>query len=62
MHKITLKEARNLRGYSLEAVAEYCKMNVEEIEEYEKDAGKIPARIMMLFHNLYKISLDLIQF
>ena len=58
MFKISLEDARELGGYSIEEMANHCGIIVDRYIEYENDFGKTPARIAFVICSLLKISLD----
>jgi DNA-binding XRE family transcriptional regulator len=61
MFKITLRDARELSGYSIKEIANYCSLTEDCYREYEDDFGKTPARIAFAICSLLKISLDRIH-
>ena len=58
MFQITLKMAREMSGYTVEEVAEFCGVTTDCYREYEADFGKAPAGIAYAIHSLLKVSLD----
>ncbi len=58
MLTITLQSARELSGYSIEEIANYCGLTEDCYREYEDDFGKTPARIAHAIRTLLSISLD----
>lgn len=53
MFQITLKAARELSGYTLEEVAEYCGVTVDELNKIEKDSNFLTVNIMLKIKKLY---------
>ncbi|MDR3602101.1 MAG: helix-turn-helix transcriptional regulator [Desulfosporosinus sp.] len=60
MFQITLKDARELSGYTKEEVAGHCGITEDLYRDLEDDFGKTPARIAFAICSLLKISLDCI--
>jgi len=58
MFEITLKDAREKKGYSTVVVANHCGIKEERYREYEDDFGKTPARIAFAICSLLRVSLD----
>ncbi|MDP4158171.1 MAG: helix-turn-helix transcriptional regulator [Bacillota bacterium] len=57
---ITLRTARELNGYTIEEVAEFCDLTIGEYEEIEKDPSNFSLRIISTIANLYGVSLKYI--
>lgn len=49
------KTARELGGYSIEYVAEYCEVSRNAIRKYEKDCTKLPLHLIIKFSFLYNL-------
>ncbi|KLU63996.1 hypothetical protein DEAC_c39900 [Desulfosporosinus acididurans] len=62
MIKITLRTARELSGYTIKEVADYCGIVVGVLDEYEVDSEYTPISLIRKILSLYKISSDLIFF
>ncbi|MDR3542895.1 MAG: hypothetical protein P4L69_18315 [Desulfosporosinus sp.] len=58
MFQITLREARELRGYTIEDVALVCDIAVCDIMRYELDASKIPFNLAKRLKRLYRNKLE----
>lgn len=56
--KLTLKEARENSGFSIEEVAPLFGLSVNKLEEYEVDASKAPADIVVGLCVKYNIGVD----
>jgi len=53
MFQISLKTARELSGYTVEEVAEYCRVTIDEFNEFENDCKDMPISIGLKVSNLY---------
>ena len=60
MFQITLRTARELSGYTVEYVAEYCEVSRNTIRKYEKDYTKLPLHLIIKFSFLYNIYPDVL--
>lgn len=51
----SLKAVRELSGYSIEDVAEYCEVSRNTIRKYENDHTKLPLHLIIKFSFLYNL-------
>ena len=61
MEKITLRMAREMRGYTVEEVAKKCGVGVSKITQIEENPKKLRASMALKFRMLYEIPLDYIR-
>jgi len=60
MFQVTLRTARELCGYSLEDVSEYCGVAISAFEKYEKNTELIPIKVLSKIKLLFNVPLGLI--
>ena len=58
MFKITLRTARELSGYSMEEVAGFCGVTVEDVKRYENDTRKMPFDLAKKAKRLFHINIE----
>jgi transcriptional regulator with XRE-family HTH domain len=56
--QITLKAAREMNGYTLEQVAEYCGVTADTISDIEDNSESITYDLLSSILNLYGVSAD----
>lgn len=61
MNRLALNIIRESLGHTIENVAKHCGVSVNQMKEYEKNAGDIPASIVIKLRNLYGIPIDYIK-
>lgn len=59
---ITLKEARMVRGCSLEVTADQLGMPVSNLEWYESNPHELPLKIAQQLMEIYKTDVDDVHF
>lgn len=57
MFTITLKEARESKGYSIEEIAVACGVSIEDIKHYERDTRKMPFNLARKLKRLLHINI-----
>ncbi|KLU67824.1 hypothetical protein DEAC_c02310 [Desulfosporosinus acididurans] len=58
MFTITLRSARELRGFSIKEVAVYCAITEEDVKKYESDTRCIPFTVAKKMKRLFHIKLE----
>lgn len=58
MFKISLKEARELSGYTINEVADVCKVSTEVMEKLEEEPELMSARVVVGLRKIYGIPID----
>lgn len=58
--EISLRAARELRGFTLKEVSEALNRSEVAIAEYEEDSSEIPCRLFAELSDLYQIPMDYI--
>jgi len=56
MFKITFKAAREMSGYTVEEVAEYCGVSSRTIGKYENNPSRLPLYLIIQLSVLYGVS------
>ncbi|WP_081924400.1 helix-turn-helix domain-containing protein [Brevibacillus borstelensis] len=60
--KITLRNARRLRGYTLKEVAKEARVSVGALSRYERNPGETPLHIAVRLSKLYNIPVSSVDF
>ncbi|WP_412679087.1 helix-turn-helix domain-containing protein [Brevibacillus borstelensis] len=59
--KLTLKNARHLRGYTLKEVAQKLRISVKTLSRYERRPGETPLHVAVILISLYQVPISLID-
>jgi len=58
MNKITLRMAREAKGYTVEEIAKHCDVSVERMKNLEDNPKCLKASILFKLRCLYNIPVD----